>query len=66
MTELMDLSRPKKNGLDENSKNIFYHNPFVHSFFLCGLDIVLRHKMAVFDNNTFVYSFFLCGLDLVF
>ena len=43
----------------------FYHNPSVHSFLLCDLDIVFRHKMAIFDHYLFVHSIFLCGLDLV-
>ena len=45
---------------------IFDQNTFLHSFFLCGLDLVFRHKMAIFYRNPFVHSFFLCGLDLVF
>ena len=40
---------------------IFDHNPFVHSFFLCGLDLVFQHKMAIFDHNPFVHSFFLAS-----
>ena len=34
----------------------------VQSFFLGGLDLVFRHKMAIFYHNPFVHSFFLCGL----
>ena len=43
---------------------IFYYNPFVHNFFLCGL--VFQHKMAIFHHNPSVHSFVLCGLDLIF
>ena len=39
--------------------DIFDHNTFVHSFFLCGLDLVFQHKMAFFYHNPFVHSFFL-------
>ena len=45
---------------------VFDNNTFVYSFFLCGLDLVFRHKMAISYHNPFVHSFFLCGLDLVF
>ena len=28
----------------------FDHNPFVYSFFSCGLELVFQHKMAIFDH----------------
>ena len=46
-------------------KTIFHHNPFMHSCFLCGLDIFFWEKMAIYDHYPFLHSFFLCGLDLV-
>ena len=45
---------------------IFYHNPFVHSFVLCCLDLIFQHKLAIFHHNPSVHSFVLCGLDLIF
>ena len=40
---------------------IYDHYPFLHSFFLCGLDLFFRHKMATFDHNPFVHKFFLAS-----
>ena len=33
----------------------------MHSFFLCGLDLVFQQKMAIFDHNPLVHSFFLAS-----